>query len=162
MLTAVLPAVIDMPAGGATPTRIAHPTEAGVVIFHTESSPNIWGGVYRDATDVTVFGDGRAVYGDGSQVRVSERGLQRLLRGARAAGLLNDTDFGQVGATDQGTTAVDVNAGGDKHSTDIYALELPEGDRGLPQAQKAARRHVRRFLRSVGDPSYWNGTLITR
>ena len=160
MLTAVLPAVTDMPARGATPTRITHPTGADVVVFHTESSRNMWGGVYRDATDVTVSGDGRVVYGDGSEVLVTERGLQRLLRGARAAGLLDDTDFGQAGVTDQGTTVVDVNASGDIHTADIYALELREGDRGLPRAQASARRHLRRFLHSVGDPSYWGGTLI--
>jgi hypothetical protein len=162
MLAAALPAVHGMPAGGALPNRIAHPTGSDVVIFHTESSPNMWGGIYRDATDVTVYGDGRVVYGDGSEVRSHERALQRLLRDARAAGLLDDTDFGQTGVTDQGTTAVDVNAGGDQHAIDVYALELPEGDRGLPQAQKVARRHLRRFLHSVGDPSYWSGTIVTR
>jgi len=162
MLTAALPAVSIVAAGGATRARIAHPTGADVVMFRTESSPNMWGGDYRDATNLMVFGDGRVVYGDGSEVRVTERGLQRLLRDARAAGLLNNTDFGQAGVTDQGTTSVVVNAGGAAHAADIYALELPEGERGLPQPQKAARRHLRRFLHSVGDPSYWSGTLITR
>jgi hypothetical protein len=162
MLTAVLPTVTDDPARGATPTRITHPTGADVVIFHTESSRNMWGGVYRDATDVTVSGDGRVVYGDGSEVLVTERGLQRLLRGARAAHLLDDTDFGQAGVTDQGTTVVDVNAGGDTHTAGVYALELRESDHGIPRAQVSARRHLRRFLHSVGDPSYWSGTLIIR
>jgi hypothetical protein len=122
----------------------------------------MWGGDYRDATNATVFGDGRVAYGDGSEVRVTERGIQRLLRDARAAGLLTDTDFGQAGVTDQGTTRVVVNAGGATHTTDIYALELPDGDRGLRQPQKAARRHLRRFLHSVGDPSYWGGALVTQ
>jgi len=162
MLTAVFPVVIDMPAGGATPTRITHPTGADIIIFHSESSPNMWGGVYRDATAVTVSGDGRVVCGDGSEVRVTERGIQRLLRGARGAGLLEDTDFGQAGVTDQGTTRVVVNAGGTTHTTDIYALELPDGDRGLRQPQKAARRRLRRFLHSVGDLSYWDGALVAQ
>jgi hypothetical protein len=64
--------------------------------------------------------------------------------------------------TDQGTTVVEVDAGGGEHTIGVYALELPEGDRGVPQPQKVARRHLRRFLHSVGDPSYWSDTLLTR
>jgi hypothetical protein len=148
--------------GAGRSRRIPHPTSADVVVFHTESSRNGWGGEYPHATEVTVFGDGRVVYGDGSELRVTERGLQRLLRDARAAGLLDDTDFGQAGVTDQGTTTVEINAGGGAHTVAVYALELPEGDTGLPKAQRTARRELRRFLHALGKESYWNGAVFIR
>ena len=160
LLAAVLPA-LGVATGGATATtRIAHPTGAAVVVFRTESSRNSWGGEYRDATDLTVYGDGRIEPGSGPELRVTERGIQRLLREARAAGLLADTDFGEALVTDQGTTTVTVTAGGRTREHSVYALELPDGDRGLPRPQQAARRHLRRFLHSLGAPSYWNGTLV--
>jgi len=162
LLATVLPAVGVAPARAAAPTRIAHPTGAEVVVFHTESSRNYWGGEYRDATDLTVYGDGRIESGSGPEMRVTERGIQRLLRDARSAGLLADTDFGQALVTDQGTTTVTVSACGSNREHSVYALELPDGDRGLPGPQQAARRHLRRFLHSLGDPSYWHGTLVTQ
>jgi hypothetical protein len=162
VLAAALATVTGTAASSAIPTRIAHPTGADAVIFHTESSPNMWGGEYPDATKATVYGDGRLVSGDGSEVQVTERGIQRLLRDTRAAGLLDDTAFGQALVTDQGTSMVTVNTRGNDRTISVYALELPEGDRGLPRPQRLARRHLRRFLHSVGDPSYWRGTLVIR
>jgi hypothetical protein len=169
VLAVLVGAAVAVPAGAEHPGRIAHPirhpiphpTGADVVIFHTETSRNSWGGEYPDAVDVTVFGDGRIGFGDGEELRVTERGLQRLLRGARDAGLLDDTDFGDAGVTDQGTTTVAVTTDAGARTVEVYALELPEGDRGLPKAQRAARRELRRLLHSL-DASFWVGTLLTR
>lgn len=63
--------------------------------------------------------------------------------------LRTDTDFGDPLVTDQGTTEVEVHAGGFDHTFDLYALELVEGDRGLPPEQREAREALRAFLHSV-------------
>ncbi len=149
------------PANARSAPRVPHPTASEVVVFHTATTPNSWGGEYPDAVEVTAFGDGRIVFGDGEELRVTERGLQRLLRGARDAGLLDDTDFGESGVTDQGTTAVEVTTDDAANQVAVYALELPEGDRGLPKAARRARRELRHFLHSL-DAAFWDGTLVTR
>lgn len=148
-------------AGARTAERIPHPTGADVVVFRSESSRNGWGGEYPDAVDVTVFGDGRVVFGDGRELRVTERGLQRLLRGARDAGLLDDTDFGEALVTDQGTTVVEVTIDAGTRSVSVYALELREADRGLAPSQRTARRALRAFLHSLDGAAYRHGVTVT-
>lgn len=148
--------VTASPAGAAD--VIPHPAGAADVVFHTETGPNFWGGEYPDAAEVTVYGDGRVVLGDGAERRMRERQVQRLLRGARRVGLLDGTDFGEALVTDQGTTVIEVQAGGAGRSIEVYALELPDGDRGLPRAQRVARQRLRAFLHRVGQPSYWRET----
>jgi hypothetical protein len=161
-------AALVAPAGAREIAEpIPHSKSPDVVIFSTESSRNGWGGEYPDATNLFMYGDGRIVMQvrgspDASELRVTERGVQRLLRGARAAGLLDDTDYGEAGVTDQGTTTVEIDAEASHHTFSVYALELPEGDRGLPRAQRAARRGLRRFLHAVGSSSYFDGTLVGR
>jgi hypothetical protein len=71
------------------------------------------------------------------------------LREARRIGLLGDAEYGQALVTDQGTTTVEIHAGGIDRAVAIYALELPEGDRGLPKDQRQARRALRAFLHSL-------------
>jgi hypothetical protein len=51
--------------------------------------------------------------------------------------------------TDQGTTTVEIHAGGIDRALAIYALELPDGDRGLPNEQREARRDLRALLHSL-------------
>jgi hypothetical protein len=155
LLAGVL-ATMTMSAGATA--RIPHPTGADEVVFHTESSPNSWGGEYPHATALTVLGDGRVVYGGGSELRVTERGLQRLLRDARRFGLLEDADYGQANVTDQGTTTVVVRTDAE-HRVGVYALELAEVDRGVPRPQRDARRALRHFLHALARTSYWAGTI---
>lgn len=119
-----------------------------------------------------MYGDGRIVIVPPSTstapplpeaivVRVSEDGIQRLLRGARTAGLLRTTDYGEAGVTDQGTSVIDVDAAGRTRTVDVYALLLPEGDRGLSRAQRLHRRALRGFLHDAADPDFYEGTVIT-
>jgi hypothetical protein len=160
LLGAGLVAAVSLAAAPPGATRIPHPAGADTVVFHTESSPNYWGGEYPRATRLTVFGDGRVVFGGGSELRVTERGLQRLLRDARRMGLLENTDYGQANVTDQGTTTVVVRTDAE-HRVEVYALELAEGDRGVPRQQRDARRALRHFLHALAHPSYWSGTIAT-
>jgi hypothetical protein len=128
---------------------IEHPTGSDDVVFHTDTERNGWGGEYPNAVRYTVYGDGRVVFDDGTERQWSERRLQRFLRDARDVGLLGDTDYGEATVTDQGTTTITVHAGGVDRTRHIYALELSEGDRGLPREQREARRELRRFLHEL-------------
>jgi hypothetical protein len=51
--------------------------------------------------------------------------------------------------TDQGTTTVEIHAGDIDRALAIYALELREGDRGLPARERQARRALRALLHSL-------------
>ena len=137
----------DHPPGGKE--AILHPSERSDVVLRTETSNNFWGGDYKDAAAFTLYGDGRLVHGDGSTRQLTEADVQRLLGDARRVGLLGDTEFGNALVTDQGTTTVEVHAGSVDRTLDIYALELVEGDRGLPRDQRHARRALRAFLHGV-------------
>ena len=90
-------------------------------------------------------------------LHVNERGLQRVLRAAEAAGLLAATppDVGEPGVTDQGTTAIHVTAGTADRTVHAYALLLKEGDSGVTPAQRDARRALRRFVHRVADPAFY-------
>jgi hypothetical protein len=139
---------------------IDHPTGAHDVVLRTETSRNFWGGDYPDAARFTVFGDGRVELADGTTTHLSEAELQTLLCRASEVGLLGGTDFGHPLVTDQGTTTVEVHAAGVDDTLELYALELVEGDRGLPAAQRRARRDLRAFLHGV--ESDLEGTTTVR
>jgi hypothetical protein len=150
---------------------IDHPTGAQDVVLRTETSNNFWGGSYADAAAFTLYGDGRLVQGDGATRQLPEAEVQRLLADARRVGLLGHRSYGNALVTDQGTTTVEILACGVErpgrsapHETPlaastsgscvdrtlhIYALELVEGDHGLPSAQRHARRALRAFLHGV-------------
>jgi hypothetical protein len=128
---------------------IEHPTGSDDVVFRTDTERNGWGGEYPNAVAYTMFGDGRVVFDNGTERQWSERRVQRFLRDAREVGLLGDTDYGDATVTDQGTTTVEVHAAGVDRTHHIYALELPEGDRGLLREQPQARRELRRFLHEL-------------
>jgi hypothetical protein len=128
---------------------IAHPSGEEDVVLRTETSRNFWGGEYDDAAAFALFGDGRLSYANGKETQLSEADVQTVLCQAEDVGLLTDTDFGDPLVTDQGTTEVEVHAGGFDHTFDLYALELVEGDRGLPPEQREAREALRAFLHSV-------------
>jgi hypothetical protein len=153
---------------------IPHPTGPGDVVIHIEHSPNGWGAEYAEGSTVTVYGDGRIVIvppsGPGSDgpplpeatvLRVTEDGIQKVLRAARRAGLLQSTDFGEPGVTDQGTSVIDVTTTGEPRTTSVYALLLEEGDRGLTRTQRANRAALRDFAGRAADPDFYERTLST-
>jgi hypothetical protein len=153
-----------IPAAAAAPA-IPHPTGASSVVVSIVHEPNGWGADYDDGFDVLVFGDGRVVISPPAsgdvlaptlrEFRVSERGLQRLLRAARRAGLLTKTNFGDAGVTDQGTSEIRVVAAGKARTFLVYALLLEDGDRGLPSRQRDARQALRRFVHNAARRSFY-------
>jgi hypothetical protein len=128
---------------------IEHPTGESDIVFTTRTERNGWGGEYPDAVDVTIYGDGRVDTRDGESTQWSERRLQRFLREARRNGLLGDARYGDAMVTDQGTTTVEIHAGGIDRALAIYALELRESDRGLPTRERQARQALRALLHSL-------------
>lgn len=137
----------DALAGGNGVVR--HPSGAHDVVIRTETSRNFWGGSYADAATFTLFGNGRLAHGEGSTRQLTEAEVQRLLADARRVGLLGKRSYGNALVTDQGTTTVEIHAAGVDRTLDIYALELVEGDHGLPREQRHARQALRAFLHGV-------------
>lgn len=159
----------------ATKPAIPHPTGPDDVVLHIEHSPNGWGGEYADGSGVTVYGDGRIVIvppsGAGTHdpplpeatvLRVTEDGIQKVLRAAKRAGLLRGADYGEAGVTDQGTSVFEITTAGEPSTTSVYALLLEEGDRGLTRKQRANRVALRELARGAADPDFYEGTRFTR
>jgi hypothetical protein len=156
----VLLAVLAPVAGASRP--IPHPRGASDVVLRIHHDRNGWGAEYPDGVDVTVYGNGTVVIRrpgasddappEPERVHVDEAGLQRLLREARKAGLLRDTDYGEAMVTDQGTSTITIDAGGDRRTVRVYALLLPDGDRGLTRDQREARGALRRFVHFAAQP----------
>jgi len=150
---------LTAPVAAAAP--IPYPTEADAVILRVESSPNGWGAEYPDGANVTVYADRVSidpVNADAPDVfEIDEASVQRALRAARKAGLLRTKvrDYGEAGVTDQGTTEVEVHAGGVDHTFSVYALLLEEGDRGLTAQQQRARRALRAFVDKVTHAAFY-------
>jgi len=146
-------------AGAAAP--IPYPTDPDAVILRVESSPNGWGGEYPDGSNVTLYADRVSidpVEADAPDVfEIDEATVQRALRAARKAGLLRTKvrDYGEAGVTDQGTTVVEVHAGGVDRTFSVYALLLEEGDRGLTAQQQRARRALRAFIDKVTHAAFY-------
>ena len=118
-----------------------------------------------------MYGDGRVVIqrpvgvpGDLAPeplvLQAGQAGVERALHAAMHAGLYADTDYGQAGVTDQGTSAIDVATDAVQQHTAVYALLLVDGDHGLTPAQQRARHHLRRFLHRVADPTFFTGRVM--
>lgn len=160
---ALLAAVALTPPATGSAAPIGHPTGTDEFVLVIEHTMNGWGSEYSDGYDVRLYGDGRLVImapavDDETPpkervVQVGERGIQRILRRAAKAGLLDDPEYGEAGVTDQGTSTVRVDAGGKVRTVHVYALLLDQGDAGLPREQRAARRALRRFVHAAADPS---------
>ena len=158
--------MLTSPAAGAAPP-IPHPTEADAVILHVETSPNGFGGEYDDGGGVTIFPDRvefvpTTVGGVGADTtpvafQLDEASVQHALRAARRAGLLRskERDYGETGVTDQGTTVVEIHAGRVDRTTSVYALLLPEADRGLTPRQQRARKALRAFVHKVTKAAFY-------
>ena len=148
-------------AAPAHAAPIDHPTDADAVILRVESTPNGFGAEYPDSSTTTLYADRVAIDPAGtdeaSVFEVDEAAVQRALRAVRRVGLLRtkERDYGEAGVTDQGTTAVEVHAGGVDRTTEVYALLLEEGDRGLTARQQRARRELRAFVDKVTQASFY-------
>jgi hypothetical protein len=137
-------------------------------VLHVVSGPGYFA-PYPDAANVTVRGDGHVVIrskpdADGwtktVRFRVTERGIQRVLRGARTAGLFEDPRYGNPSITDQGTTTIDIRAAGIDQQVDVYALLLAESDQYVQPDEQGPRARLRDFVHDVADARFYKGTVV--
>jgi hypothetical protein len=109
--------------------------------------------------ELTVYGDGRVVFLGPTtleypgaalpnlrELRLSDEGIDRIVRLARAAGLLDRRPprYGTPGVTDNPSTTVTVNANGKPRTVSVYALGFD--DERLSERAQANRRRLQRFL----------------
>ena len=165
LLAATSIALITASLAGAEP-KIPHPDNT--VVLHVVSRPGGFA-LYPDAAEVTVRGDGRVVIrskpeADGwakrVRFRVTERGIQRVLRGARTAGLFEDPRYGNPTITDQGTTTIDLRAAGIHQQVDVYALLLDESDQFVQPDEQGPRARLRDFVRGISGTDFYKGTIV--
>jgi hypothetical protein len=157
---------------GTPPTPIAHPSEHDALVLRIETS----GGLLPPFVLVTELPE-LSVYGDGTvivlgpqiliypppalpnllQSRITEDGLQLLLREAAAAGLLDgDADYPLPGVYDAPTTFFTVHAGGKRTRVSVYALGLEDpSDPRLTAEQREARQKLAAFAAKARDLTSW-------
>jgi hypothetical protein len=162
---AALAAIAGCTPGAAgpepTPSRIDHPTGMNDLVLQISNSGGLLPPDARltELPVLSLYGDGRlitqgprvAIY-PGPAVpnlqvaRLSETGIQRVLRAAADAGLLGPSrHYDHPGIADAPTTIFTVVAAGGRHQVSAYALwegndpgRLPETDRRARQALLAA------------------------
>jgi hypothetical protein len=112
---------------------------------------------------LSLYGDGRLVT-PGAQIaifpgpampalqmaRVTEAGMQRILRAARSAGLLGpDRHYDYPGVADAGTTTFTVVAGGGIHRISAYALSEASDLSLVPADEREPRRLMAAFQQDL-------------
>jgi hypothetical protein len=166
---AALAASAGSAAARSQPGAIKHPTAGTAVVLRVSSG----GGFVTPQTNLralpafTLYGDGTIVVpGPVIQIypapaltplvrsTVGERGVQAVLRRARAAGLLasRTIDYGDmaaVGVSDMPTTTLFVNAAGKRFEHQAYALGATARGRRLSPAQAKARLALQRFIAAL-------------
>jgi hypothetical protein len=167
VLTALSASLLVGAAAPAWAFLIPHP-EGDKVILRVTVGPNYWAAEYPPAT-LVLRGSGRLVIRenglDGStaevhRLRLTEEGVQIVLRGARDARLFDDsTEYGEAQITDQGTTSVRLKAAGETTLADVYALDIAAGDNTVDPELLPARRALRNFVYDVMDPAFYDDVL---
>lgn len=164
LLTALTVTMLGAVAAPAWAFLIPHP-EGDAVILRVTVTPNYWVPEYAPAT-LVLRGDGRAVLRESGptpevhRFRITEEGVQIVLRGARDARLFDDsTEYGEAQITDQGTTSVRLRAAGEHTTADVYALDIAAGDDGVDPELLPARRALRSFVDDVVDPDFYDDVL---
>jgi hypothetical protein len=124
-----------------------------------------FGGVDPSLGRVTVRGDGEVVIQPGLArghaapeplvLRAGEKGVQRTLQAARAAGLLDSEDVGSSHLTDRAVTTIEIRASHQRRMISVRARLDPAGDRGLTGRERQARRALRRFVHLALEPSFY-------
>lgn len=153
----------------STVPPISHPTDATELVMRISLSEGFVP-VQVKLTKVPSF----SLYGDGTVIvtgpivlvypgpalpnlqatRISEDIVQAILREAQRVGLFaNDVDYGRPNITDLANTMIDINAGGARYQSSIYALGMEEGASGLTEEQQRARAAIDDFVAKLSDLS---------
>ena len=158
-ITALTAALVGALAAPASAFLIPHP-EGSKVVLDVSVGPNYWVAGIPPGRFV-LRGNGDVVLRElGSDTvrrfRITEEGVQIVLREARDARLFNDDpDYGEAHVTDQGTTTVRLRAAGEKTDVSVYALDLEAGDSGIEESLLIGRRALRALVDDVTDPEFF-------
>ncbi len=118
---------------------------------------------FTDVPSLTVYGSGRLIAAAPQPAlfppptlptlverRLSEEGVQQLLRAGEAMGLLgDDVDYGRPTVGDGVTTVVTVHAAGRIRTYEVPGLGGSAGEAGLTAQQERVRRRLRDFLAAL-------------
>lgn len=162
----------DIAAVAGCDAPIAHPLGADELVLRVDMTGGFVMPSYR-VTQVPMF----SLFGDGSVVtqgpqaaiypgpalpnlrvtRLTEAGVQAVLRAARDAGLLDgDQTWEKALVADAPNTVFTANAGGRTSVTSVYALGVesaPPPD--ITQAEIEARQRLQAFENTLGDVAGW-------
>jgi hypothetical protein len=168
-LLGVLVLVTSGCSAGASPSAdtISHPTGPTDLVLRVSVSGGLIGPSVRltGFPSLSLYGDGRLIM-PGAQIeiypgpampslqvtRVTEAGMQRILRAARSAGLLGpDRHYDYQGIMDAGTTTFTVNAGGAIHRISAVALSEGQDLSRVPEDEREPRRLMAAFQQDLSD-----------
>jgi hypothetical protein len=168
-LVAALLVVTGACAPGASPTAdtISHPTGPTDLVLRVSNAGGLIGPSIRltGLPGLSLYGDGRLIV-PGAQIdiypgpampslqvtRVTEAGMQRILRAARSAGLLGpDRHYDYQGIMDAGTTTFTVVAGGAIHRVSAVALSEGTDLSRVPDDEREPRRLMAAFQQDLSD-----------
>ncbi|MCX8033556.1 MAG: hypothetical protein N3B14_09300 [Thermoleophilia bacterium] len=167
---------IETSSTSSTLPPISHPTDPTQLVMRISLSEGFVPVQVR-LTRVPTF----SLYGDGTVIvtgpivliypgpalpnlqaaQISEEIVQAILREAQRVGLFaNDVDYGRPNITDLANTVIDINAGGSRYQSSIYALGMEEGASGLTKEQQRARAAVDDFVAKLSDLSAFTAEPI--
>ena len=149
--------------------EIDHPTGANELVLRWEYQGGFvpWEYTLKRAPGWSLFGDGRIIV-EGPMIeiypgpalpnllvtRLSEDGVQAILRAAKAAGLMDgDASYPYRCITDAATTVFTTNAEGSMSVVSAYALGDATGG-SCPGVDVEARQELFDFLSKLGDLSW--------
>ena len=149
--------------------EIDHPTGANELVLRWEYQGGFvpWEYTLKRAPGWSLFGDGRIIV-EGPMIeiypgpalpnllvtRLSEDGVQAILRAAKAAGLMDgDASYPYRCITDAATTVFTTNAGGSTSVVSAYALGDAMGG-SCPDVDVEARQALLEFQSKLGDLSW--------
>jgi hypothetical protein len=159
--------------GGGSSSGIEHPMGPNDLVLKVETG----GGFVAPAThfkefpSFALYGDGRLIV-QGAQIeiypgpalpslqvtRISEEGIQAILEGAQAAGLLGpDKHYDFMTISDAPTTTFTTVAEGGRHVVSVYALgeSAAAGNQGISPGELQAREALAAFQGKLGDLGSW-------
>lgn len=169
LLALLTAACAGITGGRGEDGRIEYPRGSEELVLQVDSGggfvPLVWH--LRELPLFSLYGDGR-VMTQGPQIaiylppalpallerRVSDEGIQAILKAAREAGLRGpDRQFEVFEVTDLPTTTFTVVTDGQVHETAVYGLgELPDD---LPVGDRGARRTLFEFQSKLLDLESW-------
>ncbi len=156
-----------------SPGRIDHPTGPHDLVLRISTRGGLLPPDARltELPVLSLYGDGRLIT-QGPQVaiypgpavpnlqvtRVSEAGIQRVLRAASDAGLLGgNRHYDYPGIADAPTTTFTVEAAGSRHEVSAYALWEGTDPGRVPETDWRARQALLSFQRQLTHPRSWLG-----